>query len=512
MLHWLVQGALPRTTEGAPARGLPWAAPARGLPWAPNLECAIEDICCKALARKPEARYQTVAELAEDLQHALRNEPLREEADRPLRRLVRWAHRHKLVAGMLISAACLLAALPFVLDSVLVEARVWIRQQNQFAAGAQALAVRNQLQVDAASLEKAALDEDVHALLRSRDPSAAPPALERHQAGFDSVFVFSPSGDSAGRAPLPQPFDEQKNYSFRDYHRCAITLGQQLVKVGVRPNAEIPVCVSRIFRSKVDGHLKVSLGAPLISGGQLAGVITGSIQARDRFGGLEMRCGPGQCMTALLGPRDHDDAQSPRPQTLVVLAHPSLKLPWVNPTDPKDERRLDATSVKRICRELRCEADLGPIILDDLEEPVTRQRSVVALAPIGRTGLIVMVATPDAAVEELRSALRWAAWLFLWIPPLVGLSLLACLLLGPQFLRAYALQRKRGTAELSRQPGRRRVPVTTGSIRSKSEPGIAYAADTNWTRRQQNRAFLGNFAQIAEGAVSATTSGRLGGG
>lgn len=85
----------------------------------------------------------------------------------------------------------------------------------------------------------------------------------------------------------------------------------------------------------------------------------------------------------------------------------------------------------------------APIILDDLEEPVTRQRSVVALAPIGRTGLIVMVATPDAAVQELKSALRWAAWLFLWIPPLIGLSLLAGLLLGPQMLRALALQRKR---------------------------------------------------------------------
>lgn len=443
MLHWLVKGAHPPITEHAPAP----------LPWAPNLECALDDICGKALSPQSEDRYQTVAELAEDLQHALRNQPLRDESDRPLRRLVRWAHRQKLVAGVLISAACLLAALPFVFDSVLAEARAWIRQQNQFAARAQALAVRNQLQVDAASLEKAALDEEVHALLRSRDPSAAPPALERHQAGFDSVFVFSPSGDAAGRAPRPQPFDDQKNYSFRDYHRCAIALGQELVKVSARPAAGIPVCVSRVFRSTVDDHLKVSLGAPLMRGGQIAGVITGSIQARDRFGGLEMRCGPGQCMTALLGPRDHDDAQSPRPQTLVVLAHPSLKSPWVNPTDPKDERRLDASSVKRICRELRCEADLAepfadpehaPIILDDLEEPVTRQRSVVALAPIGRTGLIVMVATPDAAVEELRSGLRWAAWLFLWIPPLVGLSLLAGLLLGPQLLRAHARRRERG--------------------------------------------------------------------
>jgi hypothetical protein len=443
MLHWLVERRLPRPTEAA----------SRRRPWAPNLECAVEDICRRALAQPPKARYQTVAEFAEDLQHALRNKPLRDEADRPVRSFVRWAHRQKLVAGVLVSAACLLAALPFVLDSVLRQARVWIRQQNQFTAGAQALAVRNQLQVDAAGLEKAALDQRVHALLGSPALSGPPPALVRHQAAFDHMFLYSPLGDFTARAPLPRPFDDKVNYLFRDYHRCSLAVGQRLLGLGAEPNAGIPVCVSRVFRSTIDGHLKVSLGAPLVGDGLVKGVITGSIQARDRLGGLEMRCGPGQCMTAVLGPRDRDDAQAPLPQALVVLAHPLLKLPWVNPTDPKDERSLDATSVKRICRQLRCEADLdapfadpehAPIIVDDLEEPVTRQHSVVALAPIGRTGLIVMVATPDAAVEELRSALRWTAWLFLWIPPFAGLSVFACVLLGPQLLRAYALRRDRG--------------------------------------------------------------------
>jgi hypothetical protein len=133
----------------------------------------------------------------------------------------------------------------------------------------------------------------------------------------------------------------------------------------------------------------------------------------------------------------------------------------VDPIDPHDERRLDAASVKRVCRELRCSADPAqpfaapehaPIIVDDLEEPVTHQRSVVALAPIGRTGLIVMVATPDAAVQELRSAVRWIAWLFLWIPPVAGLSLFACLLLGPQLLRAYTLRRARGPRSRAGSP------------------------------------------------------------
>jgi hypothetical protein len=227
-----------------------------------------------------------------------------------------------------------------------------------------------------------------------------------------------------------------------------MTLGRALLAA---PRAGVPVCASRVFRSTTDSKLKMSLAAPLIHDGELVGVFTGSIEARDRFGGLEMRCGPGQCMTALLGPRDHDDPASPLPQTLVVLAHPLLRAPWVNPAEPRDERRLDAAAVKHICAQLRCEADLAapfadaespPIIVDDLEEPVTHQRSVVALAPVGRTGLVVMVATPDAAMDHIRVTLRWATWLFLWIPPLVGTLVLSGVLLGPRWLRGVALRRR----------------------------------------------------------------------
>jgi hypothetical protein len=333
LLEWLVTGkcAEPVTAAAPP--------PTR---WAPTLECSIETISRRARRYDPAQRYRTAAELADELERALRNEPLKDELRRPLRRFIRWAHRQKLFAALLVSAVCLLAGLPFMVDALLGDVRAWISEQNLFVAKAQALAVRNQLQVDAAAMEKMARDEEIQALMNWSDLTRAPRALTRHQGRFDNVFLFSRDGAFQARSPLPDRYKGTNNYLFRDYHRCATALGEQLLARGAA-GASTPVCVSRVFRSTTDAQLKFSLAAPVIRQGELVGVATGSIQARDRFAGLEMRCGPGQCTTGLIGSRDRDDPQSPLPDAaLVVFAHPSLKLPWVNPIDSRDERRLDA--------------------------------------------------------------------------------------------------------------------------------------------------------------------------
>jgi hypothetical protein len=443
ILEWLVTGKdsaeCVTTTTPAPAR------------WAPTLDCAVELISRKARQFNAKDRYQTAVELADDLNRARLNLTLRDEAGRPIRRLLRWAHRRKLFAALLVGAACLLAGLPFMLKALLGDVRNWISEQNRFVAKAQAVAVRNQLRVDAANMEKMALDDEIRKLVAWNDLSRSPLALTRHQYSFDNVFLFSADGRFQARSPLPQRYLGGDNFLFRDYHRCARELGVLLLRQD-GPVRSVPACVSRVFRSSTDAHLKFSLAVPLIHERKVVGIATGSIQASERFAGLEMRCGPGQCTTALIGPRDRDDERAKVTNTLVVFAHPSLKQPWVNPKDPRDERRLDPIKVKAICDQLRCAADLehpfadpehGPIVLDGLEEPVTRQHSVVALAPVGRTGLIVMVATPDAALDEIEVGLRWRAWVYVWIPLLVGMTLLAGVLTFPQILRALERRRAR---------------------------------------------------------------------
>jgi hypothetical protein len=61
----------------------------------------LEAICVKALAKDRERRYRTAAELAEDLRHWLRDEPLRfARRVGPLERAWSWTKRHRAVATL----------------------------------------------------------------------------------------------------------------------------------------------------------------------------------------------------------------------------------------------------------------------------------------------------------------------------------------------------------------------------------------------------------------------------
>jgi serine/threonine-protein kinase len=74
----------------------------------PALPRALESICLKAMALKPEDRYLSPRELADDLEHWLADEPVASHRETSLARLGRWGRRHRpLVSG---GAALLLTA------------------------------------------------------------------------------------------------------------------------------------------------------------------------------------------------------------------------------------------------------------------------------------------------------------------------------------------------------------------------------------------------------------------
>jgi serine/threonine protein kinase len=63
----------------------------------------LETICLKAMAKSPSRRYATARELADDLRHYLRDEPI---TARPVSRteyLVRWCRRNPLAVGLLVA-------------------------------------------------------------------------------------------------------------------------------------------------------------------------------------------------------------------------------------------------------------------------------------------------------------------------------------------------------------------------------------------------------------------------
>jgi hypothetical protein len=69
---------------------------------------------------------------------------------------------------------------------------------------------------------------------------------------------------------------------------------------------------------------------------------------------------------------------------------------------------------------------------------------MAAIAPVGGTGLLVVVATPNDALDEITRRMTDRAKAFLWIPALLGLVLLGAAVAGPDlFFRIGAARRSR---------------------------------------------------------------------
>jgi len=70
-----------------------------------NISSSLEAICLKAMRPKPEERYETAAQLADDLQRWLADEPVSVYAEPFSERVVRWTRRHRSWTLSLVSAA-----------------------------------------------------------------------------------------------------------------------------------------------------------------------------------------------------------------------------------------------------------------------------------------------------------------------------------------------------------------------------------------------------------------------
>jgi serine/threonine protein kinase/WD40 repeat protein len=71
----------------------------------------LETVALKAMAKRPEDRYQSASELAEDLDHWQKMEPIKARPIGPLGRTIRWCRRNPKLAAVVAAAAAIIVIL-----------------------------------------------------------------------------------------------------------------------------------------------------------------------------------------------------------------------------------------------------------------------------------------------------------------------------------------------------------------------------------------------------------------
>ena len=87
----------------------------------PSIDRALEAICLKAMARRPEGRYGSARALADDIERWMADEPVTARREPPAARALRWMRRHRTAATA--AAAAILVALAGLAAVLAVQAR-----------------------------------------------------------------------------------------------------------------------------------------------------------------------------------------------------------------------------------------------------------------------------------------------------------------------------------------------------------------------------------------------------
>src|SRR5262249_35074398 len=106
----------------------------------PTTDKALEAVCLKAMAWKPEDRYASPRALVDDLERWMADEPVSAYGDPLLSRVARWTRRHKPavagIAGLLVTAV---AALSIGIAAIELEKRRTEQQRQRAEDAANAL-------------------------------------------------------------------------------------------------------------------------------------------------------------------------------------------------------------------------------------------------------------------------------------------------------------------------------------------------------------------------------------
>ncbi|MCK5942413.1 MAG: protein kinase, partial [Planctomycetes bacterium] len=237
----------------------------------PLVPAALQAICVKAMARRPEDRFATAAAFVQELERYLADDPVEVLPDTLPAALARWVRRHQglayagAAAILLVSIIATIAAIQ--LGAAADRERGLRERSIGTSARLAARALGSEMDLRWGALGTAARSEQLRRRLRAggSDPAALQAWIEAraaaHAATVNAVswFVQDRGGVQRARAPF-SPTSVGKSYAFRDYFHGR---GQDLPQdtTDVEPITEPHL--SRVFRSQVTDNLMVAFTVPV---------------------------------------------------------------------------------------------------------------------------------------------------------------------------------------------------------------------------------------------------------
>jgi serine/threonine-protein kinase len=190
----------------------------------PSINKALEAVCLKAMATRPEDRYASPRSLADDIDRWMADEPVSARPDRPLQAVARWSRRHRHLTWSAVASLAVLAASSTVATLFINGARV-----RERAALARAEANLGRAEANF-RLARQAVDDSLtrvseNTLLKvqaSRDLRALRKGLLEDALKFYKTFISRGEGDPSLRRELA-----------RSYAR----LGKITEEIGTKPEA-----------------------------------------------------------------------------------------------------------------------------------------------------------------------------------------------------------------------------------------------------------------------------------
>lgn len=389
----------------------------------PQVPVDLETICVKCLAKEPERRYPSAAELALDLGRYLRREPVLARPVTLWIRAQRWIRRHPRLSIAILTLECAAAIALFgawvATRSLERELCEEVLRSNVHAAQGIASTVLWQFATLGESVASFASDSPLRQALASSDTNRLRDLVRdfctHHHVGLQGHFNTVVIEDAEGRALAhgPRLFNiDGMIFRGRDYF-----LGAR--QHGPEARGRDAVHVSRVFLSQDDGLYKLAVAAPVWDQARFLGVVAATISLRGDLGhplGDDMRT---VVLAAPidLNPREQPVSTSGRREFTLVF-HPALQQTNISLRIPDHAMRAVREPRPGGAFALRDTVPTVEAMNQDYADPCAQLgrkwagRWLAGFAPVGNTECVVIVQQRYSDTLGLVRSLarRFALW------------------------------------------------------------------------------------------------------